>query len=175
MARETILTVKNFKVQIEKYVLKHPNQRHWLSCTRNPKVSTNFCDFMLISALEHPHQWMQIFHLFCIKKKKKTYFFYFTHLILQNTHINLSILHIYLIKYSLFYHFFYYFLHCLSLPLRPNHHHHHYLDRRTIQDQTNKRSENHWTSKTHSSWNPLNPKAKSSPTQPETHWSNNEK
>ena len=49
---------------------------------------------------------MQIFHLFCIKKKKKTYFFYFTHLILQNTHINLSILHIYLIKYSLFYHFF---------------------------------------------------------------------
>ena len=36
---------------------------------------------------------------------KKTYFFYFTHLILQNTHISLSILHIYLIKYSFFYYF----------------------------------------------------------------------
>ena len=36
---------------------------------------------------------------------KKNYFFYFTHLILQNTHINLSILHIYSIKYSLFYYF----------------------------------------------------------------------
>ena len=28
------------------------------------------------------------------------FFFYFTHLFLQNTHINLSILHIYSIKYS---------------------------------------------------------------------------
>ena len=36
---------------------------------------------------------------------KKPTFFYFTHLILQNTHISLSILHIYSIKYSLFYHF----------------------------------------------------------------------
>ena len=36
---------------------------------------------------------------------KKNYFFYFTHLILQNTHISLSILHIYSIKYSLFYYF----------------------------------------------------------------------
>ena len=61
---------------------------------------------MLISALEHPHQWMQNFHIFFIKKKKKTYFFYFTHPILQNTHIDLFILHIYSIKYSLFYHFF---------------------------------------------------------------------
>ena len=36
---------------------------------------------------------------------KKNYFFYFTHLFLQNTHISLSILHIYSIKYSSFYHF----------------------------------------------------------------------
>ena len=34
------------------------------------------------------------------KKKKKIYFFYFTHPFLQNTHISLSILHIYSIKYS---------------------------------------------------------------------------
>ena len=33
-------------------------------------------------------------------KKKKKCFFYFTHPLLQNTHINLSILHIYSIKYS---------------------------------------------------------------------------
>ena len=46
---------------------------------------------------------MQIFLLFCTKKST---FFYFTHLILQNTHIGLSILHIYSIKYSFFYHFF---------------------------------------------------------------------
>ena len=32
--------------------------------------------------------------------KKKKCFFYFTHPLLQNTHINLSILHIYSIKYS---------------------------------------------------------------------------
>ena len=31
---------------------------------------------------------------------KRTYFFYFTHPILQNTHISLSILHIYSIKHS---------------------------------------------------------------------------
>ena len=35
----------------------------------------------------------------------KNYFFYFTHPFLQNTHISLSILHIYSIKYSFFYHF----------------------------------------------------------------------
>ena len=34
------------------------------------------------------------------KKKQKKNFFYFTHPLLQNTHINLSILHIYSIKYS---------------------------------------------------------------------------
>ena len=43
-------------------------------------------------------------HLFCTKKKN--YFFYFTHQFLQNTHISLSILHIYSIKYSFFYIFF---------------------------------------------------------------------
>ena len=36
---------------------------------------------------------------------KKSYFFYFIHSFLQNTHINLSILHIYSIKYSFFYKF----------------------------------------------------------------------
>ena len=59
---------------------------------------------------------MQIFLLF---STKKTYFFYFTHPILQNTHINLSVLHIYSIKYSFFYNFL---LFSPSLPLshRPN-------------------------------------------------------
>ena len=36
---------------------------------------------------------------------QKSYFFYFTHSFLQNTHISLSILHIYSIKYSFFYNF----------------------------------------------------------------------
>ena len=39
------------------------------------------------------------------KKKKKNPLFYFTHPILQNTHISLSILHFYSIKYSFFYNF----------------------------------------------------------------------
>ena len=46
---------------------------------------------------------MQTFHLFCTQKT--TLFIYFTHSFLQNTHISLSILHIYLIEYSLFYFF----------------------------------------------------------------------
>ena len=37
--------------------------------------------------------------------QEKPYFFYFTYPLLQNTHISLSILHIYLIKYSFFLHF----------------------------------------------------------------------
>ena len=37
--------------------------------------------------------------------QEKTYLFYFTDPLLQNTHISLSILHIYLIKYSFFLHF----------------------------------------------------------------------
>ena len=45
---------------------------------------------------------MQIFYLFC---KKKPTFLYFTQSLLQNTHINLSILRIYSIKYSFFLHF----------------------------------------------------------------------
>ena len=45
---------------------------------------------------------------------EKAYFFYFTHPLLQNTHISLSILHIYSIKYSLFYNFL---LFTPSLPL----------------------------------------------------------
>ena len=35
-----------------------------------------------------------------LQKKKKHVFFYFTHPLLQNTHISLSILYIYSIKYS---------------------------------------------------------------------------
>ena len=46
--------------------------------------------------------------------RRKTYFFYFTHSILQNTHISLSILHIYSIKYLIFYNFLLFFS---SLPL----------------------------------------------------------
>ena len=58
---------------------------------------------------------------------EKTYFFYFTHPLLQNTHISLSILHIYSIKYS----FFYYFLlfsshpsHSLPISLSQTNRHH---------------------------------------------------
>ena len=47
---------------------------------------------------------------------KKTTFFYFTHQFLQNTHISLSILHIYSIKYSFFYNFLL-FPHSLPLSL----------------------------------------------------------
>ena len=39
--------------------------------------------------------------------QEKPYFFYFTHPLLQNTYISLSILHIYLIKYSFFTIFYY--------------------------------------------------------------------
>ena len=53
------------------------------------------------------HKILSILHL-------KTYFFYFTHQFLQNTHIRLSILHIYLIKYSFFFPFF------ITLPHRPS-------------------------------------------------------
>ena len=45
---------------------------------------------------------------------KKSYFFYLTHLFLQNTHISLSILHVYSIKYSFVYNFL---LFPPSLPL----------------------------------------------------------
>ena len=54
---------------------------------------------------------VQIFYLFY---KKKIYFFYFTHSLLQNTHIGLFILHIYSIKYSFFTIFYY------SLPHYPS-------------------------------------------------------
>ena len=52
--------------------------------------------------------------LFCISK---TYFSYFTHSFLQNTHISLSILHIYSIKCSFFYIFYYFLTHGRSLSL----------------------------------------------------------
>ena len=54
---------------------------------------------------------MQIFLIFYTQKK--IYFFYFAHLFLQNTHISLSILYIYSIKYSFFYNFL------LFSPLSP--------------------------------------------------------
>ena len=54
-----------------------------------------------IRLLEHPYQCKFSFYF----AQRKTYFFYVTHLFLQNTHISLSILHIYSIKYSFFYHF----------------------------------------------------------------------
>ena len=47
----------------------------------------------------------------------KTYFFYFSNSFLQNTHISLSILHIYSIKYSFFYIFYYFLTRGLSLSL----------------------------------------------------------
>ena len=50
---------------------------------------------------------------------KRTYFFYFIPSLLQNTHISLSILHIYLIKYSFFLHFL--LFHSLS-SLAQTHH-----------------------------------------------------
>ena len=79
--------------------------------------------------------------LFCTSK---TYFFYFTHSFLQNTHISLSILHIYTIKYSFFYNFLLFSSHpSHSLPISLSQtqqnpkspgHHHRYLA--TINDQT---------------------------------------
>ena len=67
---------------------------------------------------EQPHQLMQTFRLFYIKKN---YFFYFTYLFLQNTQVSLSILHIYSIKYSFVYNFLL-FPHSLRTPFshRPN-------------------------------------------------------
>ena len=55
----------------------------------------------------------KLFIYFCIKKY---YFFCFTNSFLQNIHINLSILHIYSIRYSLFYNFLL-FPHSLLLSL----------------------------------------------------------
>ena len=62
---------------------------------------------------------------------KKPTFFYFIHPLLQNTHISLSILYIYSIKYSLFYNIL---LFTPSLPLSQthNHHHHHHHHPATI-------------------------------------------
>ena len=56
---------------------------------------------------------------------EKTYFFYFTHPLLQNTYISLSILHIYSIKYSLFYNFLL-FTPSPPLSLSQTHSYHHH-------------------------------------------------
>ena len=84
--------------------------------------------------LEHSHQFVQIFCLFYTKKP--------TFSILQNIHISLSILHIYSIKYSLFYNFL---LFTSSLPLSltdpqppsspPSHHHHHHQKPKAIKSE----------------------------------------
>ena len=58
------------------------------------------CNFTTLVYLEHLHQLMQKICPFC---KKKTCFFYFAHLFLQNSHINFYIIHIYSIKYSFFF------------------------------------------------------------------------
>ena len=83
-----------------------------------------------VTSLEQPHQSMQNFCLFC---QKKNYSFYFIHPFLQNTHFSLLILHIYSIKYSLFYNYLL-FPHSLPLSLTdptlpnnqstPTHHYH---------------------------------------------------
>ena len=73
--------------------------------------------------IQHKITFMNLRIFFHFAHLKPT-FVYFTHSFLQNTHISLSILHIYSIKYSFFY-IFYYFLthglslsHCLSLSLK---------------------------------------------------------
>ena len=114
---------------------------------------------------------------------EKTYFFYFTHPFLQNTHISSSILHIYSIKYSFFYNFLL-FPPWLPLSLTdqqsittndhstPSHHYHYPTTITTINTTQPPSSR-----KTHSIPNPFNlkpinhppnpkpNKAKSSPTQ----------
>ena len=109
---------------------------------------------------------------------QKKLFFYFTHSFLQNTHISLSILHIYSIKYSLFYNFL---LFTLSLPLsliEPQSHH--YQRSLRTQPPSSPPNPHHQEKPTHSIQNPFNPKpinhppnskpsqAKSSPTQSAT-------
>ena len=104
------------------------------------------------------------------------FFFYFTHLFFQNTHINLSILHIYSIKYSFFYNIYYFLTHYLSLFHRPNHHHHHHHHSITphlatiITHPTNIIKENQAIqAETHSIRNPFNSKPIQSESQIITH------
>ena len=73
--------------------------------------------------IQHKITFMNLRIFFHFAHLKPT-FVYFTHSFLQNTHISLSILHIYSIKYSFFYIFYYFLTHglSLSLSLKPNHH-----------------------------------------------------
>ena len=69
--------------------------------------------------LEHPHQFFKFFFVYFTQK---TYFFYFTLSLLQNTHISLFILQDISIKYSFFSIFLLFlsttlYLHTLSLSL----------------------------------------------------------
>ena len=65
-------------------------------------MKLNRLNYELYTTLEQPHQLVEkipsILH-------KKTYFFYFTPSLLQNTHISLFILQDFSIKYSLFINF----------------------------------------------------------------------
>ena len=99
---------------------------------------------------------------------EKIYFFYFIYLFLQNTHISLSILHIYSIKYLLFYHFLL-FTPLLPLSLTdpqsittndhstPSHHHHHHHHPTTITHPTNIIKKNQPT-QSETLWSPTQPK-----------------
>ena len=58
--------------------------------------------------------------IFIYFAQKKSTFFYFTHLFLQNTLIRLSVLHIYSVKYSFFYNFFIILSLIAPLSHRPN-------------------------------------------------------
>ena len=107
-----------------------------------------------IRLLEHPYQ-CKFFLLFCTKKKNILFLFY-TSIFTKHPHQSIYSTHLFnkiLILLTFFVIFFSYFLHCLSLPLRPNHHQHHYLigepfKIKPTQDQKPIQAE------THSFWNP---------------------
>ena len=114
--------------------------------------------------LQHVSRWAST-DFSSILHKNFFYFFYFTYPFLQNKHISLSILHIYSIKYWLFYKFLLFSSlpplsltdpSLLMIPL-------HLATIITTQPASSRKT------------NPLNPKPNqsqthSSPTQPETHW-----
>ena len=97
----------------------HPGLNMALRLTRESlKLPMVACgDHHSLSLFEDTNCWQHNLYFYISKSKciswcknfvnfaKKIYFFYFTHLFLQNNHISLSILHIYSIKYSFFYYF----------------------------------------------------------------------
>ena len=86
--------------------------------------------------LEHLHQLMQKICPFC---KKKTCFFYFAHLFLQNSHISFSIIHIYSIKYLFFP------LSSLSQTQHNPHSHHHRTTQQPSSSHTTTQPPSHST------------------------------